>query len=77
MSEQAMRDPRVDPRAGDVVRNSSTHGHKETRIVEFVDDTHVVAKWSCTCGAESSERWKIQKWRRNFATATIIHVAEG
>lgn len=70
------RDPRVEPRAGDVLRNQHRHEFKVVarhgRNIEYLERWNPDWEWDkrpYTC-TES-------EWEREHRAATIIHVAEG
>lgn len=71
------RDPRVDPRAGDILVGQlpgSTSGRTTTRHVLGVYGDFV----SCARRPDLRETWRntIDRWREWACTATILHTAE-
>ena len=76
-----MRDPRVDPRPGDVVRmndgstlevhSAGTHVRYLLKAKDFDDPRNGFA-----CGIYSTVYERMDHWRRVCADATVVKVAE-
>lgn len=76
MSEQTMRDPRVEPRAGDVVRDRINCERRVLRVharcVDYQERASSGSEW---------HRWPymcfLTEWQRDNANATVVNVSEG
>ena len=70
------RDPRVEPRAGDVVENAASYTCRvgDRHKSHGIDCVHF---YELTRGMSWQFVMTIEEWRQKFFTATIIHVAEG
>ena len=62
-----MRDPRVDPKAGDISRNSDG---KEFKVVKRDGDT------VCYLTDGEYEEMEIEDWRKWAANDEVLHVAD-
>lgn len=69
------RDPRVEPRAGDVLRDR--YGEHQTSYKVTSTDGEVLAQCYCEKCGEWEDCWTAEDWPKRFYDATIIHVAEG
>ncbi len=74
MPEVEKRDPRVDPRSGDVLLGARSMKARKARTVYQVDDDGLVRFQ--IGGSKSAHWWGIQAWREWAATATVIRTAE-
>lgn len=64
------RDPRTDPRAGDVVHMTLTGN------VEVISRDGPEVLWRYPEGPEGEYRWNLRGWGNAFSRATVIRKAE-
>ena len=68
-----MRDPRTDPRPGDVVRCDHEFPHVQTLTVDWVKNGEIRGLMD---GGPRAITMSINQWVEWFAGAEVLHVAE-
>jgi hypothetical protein len=77
------RDPRVDPRVGDVIGTNMKRRHPTTYRVTAVGKNDAGVAWieahvECkSCDSEWPDGWNLESWRTVFLNATVVNTAVG